>query len=53
MRNFFLKFEMKKTLEIFQRELYEKECQGLLNRTSFPQIPEAYVRNQEITDVLV
>lgn len=24
MRNFFLKFDMKKTLEIFQRELYEK-----------------------------
>lgn len=50
LRNFFIKFGMKKTLESFQTEWYELRAQGSLHSELMPQIPGIYKRNQELSD---
>ena len=52
LRNFFIKFGMKKTLESFQTEWYQLKAQGELNEGVMPEIPGIYKRNQELSDEL-
>ena len=39
LRNFFIKFGMKTTLENFQQEWFEKKAQGKLDLSKIPDIP--------------
>ncbi len=52
LRNFFIKFGMKKTLESFQTEWYELRAKGELRDSLMPEIPPIYKRNQELSDEL-
>lgn len=52
LRNFFIKFGMKKTLEQFQTEWFELKAMGELNTSKLPPIPYIYQRNQELSDQL-
>jgi hypothetical protein len=52
LRNFFIKFGMKNTLEYFQHEWFEKKAQGQLNMSLIPEIPVIYRKNAELTDQL-
>ena len=52
LRNFFIKFGMKKTLDQFQTEWYELNAKGVLDRSTMPEIPAIYTRNQELSDQL-
>ncbi len=42
LRNFFIKFGMKKTLDQFQREWYELKAMGSLDMSLMPSIPPIY-----------
>ncbi len=50
-RNFFIKFGMRKTLETFQQEWYELKAKVSLP-TNLPEIPEIYRKNAELSDEL-
>ena len=50
-RNFFIKFGMRKTLEAFQQEWSEHKAKGKLPST-LPAIPEIYRKNAELSDEL-
>ena len=50
LRNFFIKFGMKKTLDQFQTEWYELKATGELDMGQMPNIPPIYQRNQELSD---
>lgn len=50
-RNFFIKFGMRRTLESFQQEWYELKAKGTL-ATNLPEIPEIYRKNAELSDEL-
>lgn len=50
LRNFFIKFGMKQTLDDFQQEWFEKKAQGKLNTALIPDIPQIYRNNAELTD---
>jgi sperm-associated antigen 16 protein len=52
LRNFFIKFGMKKTLEQFQTEWYELKATNELDIQAMPEIPKIYQRNQELSDEL-
>ena len=52
LRNFFIKFGMKTTLENFQQEWFEKKAQGKLDLSKIPDIPQIYRKNAELTDEL-
>jgi len=52
LRNFFIKFGMKQTLENFQQEWFEKKAQGQLDMGLIPDIPLIYRKNAELTDEL-
>lgn len=52
LRNFFIKFGMKKTLESFQTEWYELKAQGTLDVGQMPKIPPVYQQNQQLSDKL-
>jgi hypothetical protein len=52
LRNFFIKFGMKQTLENFQQEWFEKKAQGQLDMSIIPDIPLIYRKNAELTDEL-
>lgn len=45
LRNFFIKFGMKKTLDQFQTEWYELKATGELDMSQMPTIPPIYQRN--------
>ena len=45
LRNFFIKFGMKKTLESFQTEWYELKAKGDLDVSQMPKIPAVYSQN--------
>jgi hypothetical protein len=45
LRNFYIKFGMKKTLESFQTEWYELRAKGELNDQLMPEIPAIYKHN--------
>jgi len=51
-RNFFIKFGMRKTLESFQQEWCELKAQGSLELTNLPQIPQIYEKNAQLSDEL-
>ena len=50
-RNFFIKFGMKKTLEAFQQEWSEHKARAKLP-AKLPDIPEIYRKNAELSDEL-
>ena len=50
-RNFFIKFGMRKTLEAFQQEWYEHKAHQTLPAV-LPEIPEIYRKNAELSDEL-
>lgn len=52
LRNFFIKFGMKKTLESFQQEWFELKAKGKLDLDKLPHIPEIYRINTELSDEL-
>lgn len=52
LRNFFIKFGMKKTLDQFQTEWYELKATGELDISKLPHIPPIYQRNQQLSDEL-
>ena len=52
LRNFFIKFGMRKTLESFQQEWYELKANGRLDTSQLPDIPEIYRLNAELSDEL-
>lgn len=52
MRNFFIKFGMKKTLESFQQEQFELKSRGELDLCKLPQVPALYIKNTELAEEL-
>jgi len=52
LRNFFIKFGMKRTLDQFQQEWFELKAKGQLDTTKLPNIPEIYRVNQALSDEL-
>ena len=52
LRNFFIKFGMKKTLDSFQQEWFELKAKGQLDFSRMPQLPEIYRVNAELSDEL-
>ena len=52
LRNFFIKFGMRKTLESFQQEWCELQANGQLDKNNLPDIPEIYRKNAELSDEL-
>ena len=52
LRNFFIKFGMKKTLDSFQQEWFELKAKGQLDLSVMPSIPEIYKTNAELSDEL-
>lgn len=52
LRNFFIKFGMKKTLDSFQQEWFELKTTGQLNLDNMPDIPEVYKENIKLANVL-
>lgn len=50
-RNFFIKFGMRRTLESFQQEWFELKAKSAL-QADLPEIPEIYRRNAELSDEL-
>ena len=50
-RNFFIKFGMRRTLEAFQQEMCELKANAQLP-SSLPEIPEIYRKNAELSDEL-
>ena len=52
LRNFFIKFGMKKTLDSFQTEWFELKTKGDLDLTQMPEIPPVYKANIELSNVL-
>lgn len=52
LRNFFIKFGMRKTLESFQQEWYELKAKNELDTSCLPEIPEIYRKNAELSDEL-
>ena len=52
LRNFFIKFGMRKTLESFQQEWCELQANGQLDKDNLPDIPEIYRKNAELSDEL-
>jgi hypothetical protein len=52
LRNFFIKFGLKKTLDSFQQEWFELKTLGQLNLDNMPEIPDVYKENIELSNVL-
>ena len=52
LRNFFIKFGMKKTLESFQTEWFELKTKGELDVEQMPEIPKVYRENIELSNIL-
>ena len=52
LRNFFIKFGMKKTLDSFTQEWFELKTKGDLDLTEMPEIPQVYKENIELANVL-
>lgn len=52
LRNFFIKFGMRKTLESFQQEWYELKANDKLDTSQLPEIPSIYRLNAELSDEL-
>ncbi len=52
LRNFFIKFGMKKTLDSFMQEWFELKAKGELDLAKMPHIPEIYRLNSELSDHL-
>ena len=52
LRNFFIKFGMKKTLDSFQQEWFELKTRGELELEQMPEIPPVYKANIELSNVL-
>ena len=51
-KNFFIKFGMRKTLESFQQEWYELKANDKLDTSQLPEIPQIYRLNAELSDEL-
>jgi hypothetical protein len=52
LRNFFIKFGMRRTLEQFQQEWFELRAKGQLDEGRLPAIPEIYRANGALSDEL-
>lgn len=52
LRNFFIKFGMKRTLDQFQQEWFELKAKGQLDVSKLPSIPEIYRVNGALSDEL-
>lgn len=52
LRNFFIKFGMKRTLDSFQQEWFELKTKGELDLSKMPEIPKVYKENIELANVL-
>lgn len=52
LRNFFIKFGMKKTLDSFQQELFELKTKNKIDMNKMPDIPQVYKENIELSNVL-
>ena len=52
LRNFFIKFGMKKTLDSFQQEWFELKTKDELDLDGMPDIPPVYKANIQLSNVL-
>jgi hypothetical protein len=52
LRNFFIKFGMKKTLDQFQEEWFELKANNKINLSQQPPLPDVYKVNSELSDEL-
>ena len=52
LRNFFIKFGMKKTLDSFQSEWFELKTKNDLDTIEMPEIPSVYKENLDLSNVL-
>merc|ERR1711935_796298 len=52
LRNFFIKFGMKKTLDSFQQEWFELKTKGEPDLAQMPEIPPVYKENIQLSNVL-
>lgn len=52
LRNFFIKFGMNRTMDSFQREWFEHQTKGDLDKNLMPEIPKVYKENIELSNVL-
>jgi len=50
LRNFFIKFGMKKTLNIFSQEWFEKTANGDVDKSDLPEVPPIFLECLELTD---
>jgi len=50
LRNFFIKFGMKKSLDLFQQEWYELKAKGEIDYDLMPEIPEVYKQYHNKSD---
>ena len=52
LRNFFIKFGMKRTMDSFQQEWFELKTKDELDLNKMPEIPKVYKENIELSNVL-
>jgi hypothetical protein len=50
LRNFFIKFGMKKTLDMFSQEWFENKANGNIDMSTLPIIPDIFRVNLELSD---
>lgn len=50
LRNFFIKFGMKKTLDSFSSEWFEFNAKSAINKSELPDVPEIFKDNLELSD---
>lgn len=51
-RNFFIKYGMKRTTPAFQREWFKLKTEGKIDLTALPPVPTVYQENQKLHDQL-
>jgi len=51
-RNFFIKYGMKKTIEAFQREWFKLKTENKIDYATIPDVPAIYLENQKLHDQL-
>jgi len=51
-RNFFIKYGMKRTIDAFQREWFKLKTEGKVDLGTLPQVPAVYQENQKLHDQL-
>lgn len=49
-RNFLIKHQLNRSLEVFQQEWYEMAQKGRLTDDNIGQVPDVYIRNEKLQE---